>query len=412
MNHLSFFQIVLLAASLLSITSCSGFRKAEASSTANTSTTATVAVTRVTRADLSRDIELAAEFRPDQEIDLHSKVSGYLKAIHVDVGDTVRQGQPIAELEVPELAQEINQAVAALKRSELEVERARNEVRRSEAAYGIRKLSYDRLTSVMQARPNLIAQQEIDDLSARYREAEAQFAAAKSAVAVAEEQVKVAAAAKARVDTIASYLKITAPFSGIITSRLADPGAMIQAGTASHTQAMPLVRLSKVDHLRLILPVPESLAARVRIGQPVEVRVDSLSRVFQGSISRFTGKLDSSTRTMETEVDIPNPGLVIKPGMYGYASLRLDQRMDVLSVPVQAVSSNGVTGTVIAVNSHKQLEERKVELGLETPEMLEVRSGLAEGDLVVVGNRNQLKPGMAVETKLVDAGKSLLRGSH
>jgi RND family efflux transporter MFP subunit len=401
---------VLLSACMLSV-SCSSFRKAQAS-TKEESPKTTVAVARVTREDLSRQIELAAEFRPYQQVDLHAKVSGYLKAIHVDVGDQVRQGQPIAELEVPELAQEIAQAASSLKRSELDVERARGEMCRSEAAYGIRKLSYDRLTSVMKARPNLIAQQEIDDLSARYREAEAQLAASKAALAVAEEQVRVSAASKARVDAMANYLKIIAPFSGVITKRLVDPGAMIQAGTASHTQAMPVVQLSKVDHLRLALPVPESIAARIRVGQPVEVRVDSLNRVFQGTISRFTGKLDSSTRTMETEVDIANPGFIIKPGMYGYASLHLDRRLDVLGIPVQAVTVQGSSGTVMIVNAKKQLEDRKVELGLETPEVIEARSGIQENDLIVVGNRSQLKSGMVIEPKLIDRSQLNLRGAH
>ena len=157
--------------------------------------------------------------------------------------------------------------------------------------------------------------------SARLREAEAQLSVAQAAISASEEQVQIAAAGKERFDTMLTYLRITAPFAGTITKRLADPGAMIQAGTASHVQAMPVVQLSQVDHLRLVLPVPESVVPRIRTDTPVEVRVESLKRVFQGRISRFSGKLDSSTRTMETEVDLPNPDSVIKPGMFGYATL-------------------------------------------------------------------------------------------
>jgi RND family efflux transporter MFP subunit len=199
-----------------------------------------------------------------------------------------------------------------------------------------------------------------------------------------------------------TYLRITAPFAGTITKRLADPGAMIQAGTASYVQAMPVVHLSQVDHLRLVLPVPESVVPRIRTDAPVEVRVESLKRVFQGRISRFSGKLDSSTRTMETEVDLPNPDSAIKPGMFGYATLVLEQRQDVLTIPVQALSGRSSPATVLVIGPDKRLQERQVNLGMETPSRIEVLSGLRENDMVVVGPRANLRPGLLVEPKVQD----------
>lgn len=359
-----------------------------------------VAVERVTRQDLGRSLELAAEFRPNQEIDLHAKVAGYLKAIHVDVGDQVKKGQLIAELEAPEMTQELTQAEAALKRSQVDVDRARSELRRSEAQHSIRQVSFERLSAVITARPNLVAQQEIDDASSRFREAEAQLSVAQSTISASEEQVRIATAGKERFDTMLTYLRITAPFAGTITRRLADPGAMIQAGTASHVQAMPVVQLSQVDRLRLVLPVPESVVPTIRADMPVEVRVESLKRVFQGRVSRFTGKLESSTRTMETEVDLPNPDSVIKPGMFGYATLVLEHRVAALAVPVQALSGRSPSATVLVVGADKRLEERRVNPGLETPGWVEVLSGLREDELVVVGARANLRPGLLVEPKL------------
>ena len=361
-----------------------------------------VSVARVSRQDLARELEVAAEFRPWQEIDLHAKVSGYLKSIHVDVGDHVRAGQPIAVLEVPEMTQELAQASGSARRTALEVERARSDVRRAETAAQIRKLSYDRLAEVIKTRPNLIAQQEIDDALARYNEAQAQLSSAKAALAAMEEQVTVANATKERVQTMMAYSRISAPFSGIITQRRGDPGALVQAGTASHTQAMPVVRLSQIDRLRLVLPVPESIVPRIRAGDPVEIRVDTLGKVFQGKISRFSGRLDTATRTMETEVDLPNPAGAIKPGMYGYATLRLDQRPNAVAVPVQAVSGHGAEASVMAVDSNQRLQEKRIVAGIETPNMIEVLSGLHENEMVVIGNRNRLKPGMLVEPKLMD----------
>jgi len=392
-------QPLLAVAAAVCLSSCT--TQADAVGQEGGETARVVAVERVTRQDLGRSLELAAEFRPNQEIDLHAKVAGYLKAIHVDVGDHVDRGQLIAELEAPEMTQELTQAEAALKRSQVDVDRTRSELRRSEAQHSIRQMSFERLSAVIKARPNLIAQQEIDDASSRFREAEAQLSVAQATISASEEQVRIAAAGKERFDTMLTYLRITAPFAGTITKRLVDPGAMIQAGTASHVQAMPVVQLSQVNHLRLVLPVPESVVPGIRTDAPVEVRVESLKRVFQGRISRFSGKLDSSTRTMETEVDLPNPDSVIKPGMFGYATLVLEHRVAALAVPVLALSGGrSPSATVLVVGAGKRLEERRVDLGLETPGWIEVLSGLRQDELVVVGARANLRPGLLVEPKL------------
>ncbi len=391
--------LVLLATALL-LTSCSENPTAAAEPAREGAIA--VAAAPVTRQDLARDLELAAEFRPYQEIELHAKVPGYLKAIYVDVGDHVRKGQTIAELEAPEMAQELAQAVVAVKRAQTQVERARGELRRAEAAHTLQQVSYNRLASISKTRPELVAQQEIDDVKARYDGAEAQAMAAKAALAASEEEVKAALVSQERISTMMGYLRITAPFDGVVTHRFGDPGAMVQAGTASHIQAMPVVRLSQIDRLRLVLPVPESIASRVRVGAPVEIRVDSLNRVFQGRISRFSNKLDASTRTMETEVDLPNPNHSVLPGMYGYASLKVDRRNDALAVPVQAVAGHDSTPSVIVVNGQRRLEERKITLGIETPHLAEVLSGLKEGELVVIGGRSRLRPGALVEPRIKD----------
>jgi len=380
------------------LTSCSP--RASAAAPALEASALTVAVAPVTRQDLSRTLELAAEFRPYQEVDLHAKVAGYVKRIYVDVGDHVKAGQRIAELEAPEMAQELAQAEATRRRAESEVERARSELKRAEAAQSIQKVSFDRLAAVVKVRPNLVAQQELDAANERAQEADAQVAAAQSGVAAAEEQLAAAAAGKDRYGTALEYLRIIAPFDGVVTKRLADTGAMIQAGTASKVQAMPLVQLSQVSRLRLVLPVPESAVPIVREGMPVEVRVESLKRVLQGRVARFTGQLDASTRTMATEVDVDNRAFEIKPGMFGYATLALESRPNALAVPVQALSGRSAPVTVLVVGKDKKLEERRVTLGLETPDLVEVLSGLADDDLVIVGSRGTLRPGLLVQPRV------------
>src|SRR5581483_5559853 len=166
---------------------------------------------------------------------------------------------------------------------------------------------------------------------------EAQVSGAKSNLTAAEQQVRVNTAELQKVKTLAEYARVTAPFDGVITKRFADTGSMIQAGISSSTQAMPVVRLSENNLLRLIVPVPESAVPAVRIGQAVEVRVPSLNRGFPGRVARFSGKVSLATRTMDTEVDVPNPSLVLVPGMYAEVNLTLDSRHGVVAVPVSAV---------------------------------------------------------------------------
>lgn len=362
-----------------------------------------VPVAKVERADLSRDVNIAAEFKPYQEVELHAKIAGYLRRISVDVGDRVRAGQVIGVLEVPEMAEDQAQAAAAERRTHLEVDKAQSEVQRADSLLKMREVLYNRLVAVSKARPNMIAQQELDDAAAKYQEAKAQVAVAKASLAANAEQVQVSNASRKRVDTMMRYLEITAPFSGMVTKRYADPGAMIQAGTASQSQAMPVIRLSEIDRLRLTLPVPESAVARVRLGAPVEVRVDSLGRVFEGKVARFTGELNSATRTMDTQVDVMNPGGVLKPGMFATATLGLEGRMNVLTVPVQALPSgdHGKQVKVWVVDDQQRLQQRAVQIGLETPDRVEVVSGLNEKDKVVVGQRGSLKAGMRVEPTLL-----------
>jgi len=327
-----------------------------------------VAVVRVDREDLFKEITIPAEFRPYNEVDVHAKVSGYVQRMNVDIGDKVKAGELLAVLEIPELGDELDHAIATRQRAA--------------ADYKDAHLAYTRLVEVNREHPNLIAQQDLDTAEARDGTAQGALAAAKSDVE--------------KYQTLVSYTRITAPFPGVVTKRYADPGALIQAGTASQTQAMPLVRLSDNTLLRLDFPVTVDYVRGIRLGAPVSARVDSLGgRAFEGRIARFTDKIDDSTRTMIVEMEVPNPTLELVPGMYANVTLRVDQRPGALAIPIEAVPPGAKT--VLVVNASRQIEERPVKLGLETPAKYEVISGLREGDLVMVANPGQLTPGQKVD---------------
>ena len=376
--------VLLLAASLIPL-----YRAVRVTAKADAPPTKAfpVAVAKVTREDLAQELVVDAEFRPYEEIDLHAKVAGYLEKINVDIGDRVEAGQLLAVIEVPELADEIARAGAQLKHSEQEVKRA-------QAAYDEAHGAYTRLVAVEKSQPNLIAQQDLDT-------SQGKDLAAESTLAGAKDQVEVARSELNKLKTMLKYSHITAPFPGVITKRYADPGALIQAGISSSTQAMPLVRLSQNDRLRLAFPVSVSFVSKVKVGDPVEIHVDSMHKVFAGTVARSTRKVETATRTMEVEVDVANTDLELIPGMYASVALRLDRRDKSLVVPVEAVSRQK-SATVFVVNSENKIEERTVKLGLETPHKLEVLAGLRENDLVMIGSRTQVKPGQQVEPKFIE----------
>jgi RND family efflux transporter MFP subunit len=398
---------LLIAIAAVSLTSSCSKHDPVQASTVKPAEAPTVPVAKASTEDLSHGLVLTAEFKPYQEVDVMAKIAGYIKQINVDVGDRVKQGQLLATLEIPEMGDDLKRADAATIRSRAEVARAKDELQRAESSHSIAHLSFQRLDAVAKKKPGLIAQQEIDEAQSKDLVTEAQVSSAKSALTAAEEQVNVNSADTQKVRTLMDYTRVTAPFAGVITKRFADTGSMIQAGTASQTQAMPVVRLSENSLLRLILPVPESAVPTVHIGQQVDVRVPTLNRTFPGKVARFDQKLSTATRTMDTEVDVPNPSLLLVPGMYAEVNLTLDRRNKVLAVPVMAVDLDSgagnaavQTGQVMVITPNNRVERRKVTLGLETANQVEIQSGLNEGDSVVLSGRASLQPGQEVKPKV------------
>jgi RND family efflux transporter MFP subunit len=330
-----------------------------------------VAVVKVDFEDLHKEIAIPAEFRPYAEVDLHAKVSGYVKRINVDIGDTVKTGQLLAVLEVPELREELAHAVAAHQRAE--------------ASYRDTHLGYTRLLAVNREHSNLVAQQDLDTAQAKDATAAGELAATRADVN--------------KDQTLVDYTQITAPFDGVITRRYADPGALIQSGTASQTQTMPLVRLSDNYHLRLDFPVSVDYVQGIRIGDPVSVRVESLGgKAFIGHIARFTHTVETSTRTMTAEMEIDNGNLSLLPGMYATVILKAEQRQHVLAIPIEALPPG--SNSVFVVDANHAVVERAITLGIETPTKYEVHSGLVAGDLVMLGNPMQLRPGQKVDARI------------
>src|SRR5215470_1996076 len=359
------------------------------------------AVVSVERRDIVNVLVISGEFKPFQDVDVHAKVAGYIRAIRVDVGDHVKEGQTLAELEIPELAAQLSGADAAARAAQEQIRKGQGEVQRAQSMHTAAHAAYERLKQAADARAGLVAQQEVDDAQAKDLASEAQVTSAEAELAGAKQQLEVAQANRKQYSALAGYTRIVAPFAGVVTNRYADTGALVAAGTSSSTQAIPVVRLAQVSKLRLVLAIPESAAAQIRLGDPVKVHVQALRRDFEGKVARFAAALDQQTRTMETEIDFENKDGQLLPGMYSETNLALSGKANALTVPLEAVARNGSDATVLALGSQSEIIEKHVKLGMEDNASVEILSGLNEGGRVVIGNRSQFRPGDRVQPKLV-----------
>src|SRR3984957_17665537 len=332
---------------------------------------------------IAEQLTVAGVFQPFQEVDVHGKVSGYIRHISVDIGDHVRQGQTLAVLEVPELEAEVAGAQAGITETRQNILRLRDEVVRAQAAYAAVHANYERLKQASEQQPGLVAAQELDDALARDRTAAAAVEAAKSAVAAAQGQLGVSRAENMRVSSLEQYATITAPYSGVVTMRYADTGALIPAGTAEGG-SQAVVRLAQSDVLRLGMPVPERDVPLVRLGSVVAVHVQATGQQFPGTVVRFTRDVSNATRTMLTEVDVPNPDLTLTPGMYADVTFNLQQKNATLIVPESAIIE-GDHPSVLLVDSNNCVERRSVVLGIDDANQQEISSGLQPGDRVIIG---------------------------
>jgi RND family efflux transporter MFP subunit len=361
-----------------------------------------VGVAPVTRRSLVRQLTVSSELVPFQEIDLYAKEAGYIKELLVDYGTRVQTGQLLAVLEIPELQMQLDQDAAAIRNQQDVVQQNQHQIERVEALVKDYQLQFTRLKSVSDKKPGLVAQQEVDDSEGKYMAADAQLEAAKSALQSARSELAGAQAKEQRDRVLFDYSKIYAPFSGVITQRYANYGTLVQAGTSSSTNVLPIAKLSEDDKFRLVIPVPESYVKYIHIGDAVDVHVPSLDRHFPGRVGRFSTDVAQDTRTMHTEVDVLNPNRVLMPGLYADATITLERKDDALSVPLQAINHEANGNTVFVVTPNNTIAIRSIQVGLQNADWAEVKSGLNEGDSVVVSDRASLKDGAAVQPHAVE----------
>ena len=343
---------------------------------------------------IANQLTVAGVFQAFQEIDVHGKVSGYIRHIYVDIGDRVHKGQTLAVLEVPELQAEVAGAQAGITQTQQNIGRLQSEVSMEQANYAAVHANYTRLKQASDQQPGLVAAQELDDALAKDRSAASQVDAAKAAVAAAEGQLGVSRAENLRVSSMEQYATITAPYNGVVTMRYADTGALIPAGTAEGLN-QAVVKLAQSDVLRLRMPVPERDVPLVHIGSQVTVHVQATGQQFPGTVVRYTRDVSNATRTMLTEVDVNNPDLTLAPGMYADVTFNLEQKNGALLVPASAIIQ-GDQPSVMMVDASNRVRKQAVVLGISGANSQEITAGLQPGDKVIIGGQSELQPGQQV----------------
>ena len=359
-----------------------------------------VPAAKVVRVDLRNSVTLTAEFEPFYEVDVMAKEAGYIRHMLVDIGDRVQQGQLLATLEIPELQADLVKAKSDVQTASAERAVARGDLQRAEAGAQIAQLSYNRIQDVSKKEPGLVPLQEVDVAHSHNLEADAQVSAAQQRVQAAESRYQSAVAGLAHETALVEYTRIVAPFRGVVTQRYASEGSMIQAGISSQTQAMPVVKVSQNDLLRLMLPVPEENVSSIHNGQHVTVVVPALNRSFDGTVTRFADRVQMSTRTMTAEVDVKNPQLTLIPGMYAQVVLGTAEAKNADAVPPGAVDGTGDNQKLFVVDGGGFVRLRKVTTGIQSPQYIQILSGANPGDVVITGNHSGLYDGQKVQARI------------
>ena len=356
-----------------------------------------VQVVSPVRRDVRRQIELPVSVEAFETTTLLSKVSGYLSRIEVDIGDSVREGQVIASIEVPEIADELVEAEAELDAKRADHAAAQAELERAEADFGFREITFQRIKAVREDEPDTMPQQTLDDARAQFELARAAVKAGESRLQQIESQQRQVRAAIKRLETLIGYSEIRAPFNGTVTQRHVDPGTLLQAATSSQA-VQRIITVASMDRVRIRFDVSESEVPFLDIGDPAVVTVDALpERKFEGGVTRYAAALEPTTRTMRTEIEMANKDRALRPGMFGRVTVSLDTRTDAITVPARAIRVEGASPFVFCVvdGTARRVD---VEATVGDGATVEVTHGLKGDELVVVSARGPISDGAAVNT--------------
>lgn len=349
-----------------------------------------VKVVQVARSSQTSEMELPGNIQAVTEAPILARADGYIKRRLADIGDRVQAGQPVVEIEAPELDQQVSQAKAAVAQARAALEGALANLEQGKANMELARVSAQRYASLVTQ--GAVSRQENDVYQAQYQAQIASTHALEKAIAAQQSNVAAAQANLSRLESMSGYRVVKAPFAGVITLRNVDVGALVSAGSTL------LFRIAQMDTLRTYVNVPQSNASFIRRGQTASLRVSNLpGRVFTGAVARTAGSLDPNTRTMLVEVHVPNRDGALLPGMYAQVSFSSPRSNPPLLLPSDALLVRP-SGTEVAIlRGDHTVHLQKIEIGRDYGDRMEIISGLREGEMVIPSPGDLAREGLKVD---------------
>jgi RND family efflux transporter MFP subunit len=348
-----------------------------------------VEVIEVGRSSRKSELEMPGNIQAITEAPILARANGYIKRRMVDIGDRVQAGQPLAEIEAPELDQQVSQAKANLEQARAALDQSLANYEQGKSNLELARVTAQRWTAL--AAQGIVPRQENDQYQAQYQAQTAGVQALEKAVAAQRSNVAAAEANVAGLDEVQSYRVVKAPFDGVVTLRNVDVGALVNAGNTL------LFRVAQTGTLRAYVNVPQTNASSIRVGQPALLSVSSLpGRHFPGTVARTANSLDPATRTMLVEVQVPNPNGALLPGMYAQVDLSSSRTNPPLLVPGDALVIRSDGTQVAVVRPDRTVHFQKIEVGRDYGDRLEVINGLEEGDTIIANPSDVVREGVKV----------------
>jgi RND family efflux transporter MFP subunit len=367
----------------------------------------TVAVMTPSRAASGADFTLPGNIQAIQDVPIFARVDGYLKRRYVDIGDRVQQGQVLAEIDTPELDQQVAQARAALAQAQAALAQAQSALQQARATLQHNQATM-RFNAITLARwqqlkaKELVAQQDVDNFQAAADGSRADVAAAQANIDAltastnaAQANVVAAEANLHRLTDLQSYQTLRAPFTGIVTVRNVDEGSLISAGRA--TNAMPAFRVAQIDDLRIFVNVPQTFVPSITAGLPTDTVIRELpNRVFKARVVSTAESLDPASRTLLTEIRMKNDGGVLRPGMYADVKFHVMRTDRPFLLPASAVIIRSGPPVVATVAPDGVVHLKPVQLGRDLGSSLEITDGVGDHDAVIVAPPDDVQDGAHV----------------
>lgn len=415
---------------------------AASANTDNGNSAMRVATIQPARKTLIRRVEQPGEIHAFEQTPLHSKVTGFISKVHVDIGDRVRAGQLLAEISIPEYEQELKQkqalvaqaaaettqaeaaikvAKSALKSAQAMAAEAEAGLERTEAEFARATAELERITVLFADKA--ITQKTLDESQAIHRaanaartEAKARITSAQAVVSEKEAGIEqaeadakaiaskedVAQADEQRLRAIHEYTRIVAPYNSIVTERNIDSGHLVQPGKSAGDK--PLFVVAQADTVRVFVDVPEADAGLVRDGCEAAIRIPSAgNRVVEGKVTRTAWLLNPTTRTLRAEVDVANADGTLRPGMYVIADLKVAERPDCFALPRTAILMKEQQAFCLTVNAESTIVRTPINIGIRAGEDVEVVSGLTGQERIIPGNVAAYREGQLVEVIVTPA---------